>query len=85
MSKASYPLKMPQSVKAAAARLVRLTASPPVLRMAEELLGRITDQYFASNLTVAELRALARSDAADPLKPFGEACRAELNIMWAAI
>jgi len=64
---------------------VRLTATPPVLRKAEELLGLITDQYFANNLTVAELRALARSEAADPLKPFGEACRVELNAMWAAI
>ena len=57
---------------------VRLTASPPVLRMAESLLQDITDQFFEGNLTVHELRALARSDEADPLKPFGEACRAEL-------
>ena len=62
---------------------VRLVASPPVLRMAEVLLTRITDQYFASNLTVHDLRALARSDQADPLKPFGEVCRAELKAIWA--
>jgi len=53
--------------------------------MGEELIARITDQYFASNLNMEELRALARSDAADPLKPFGEACRVELNAMWAAL
>ena len=58
---------------------VRLTASPPVLRVAESLLARITDQYFASNLTVEELRALARSEQVDPLKSFGDACRAELK------
>lgn len=58
---------------------VRLTASPPVLRMAEDLLARITDQYFASNLTVEDLRAMAHSDQADPLKSFGESCRAELK------
>lgn len=64
---------------------VRLAASPPVLARAEELLARITDQYFASNLTVEQLRALARSSEADPLKPFGDACRAELSAMWAEI
>ena len=64
---------------------VRLTASPPVLRVAESLLARITDQYFASNLTVDELRALARSEQADPLKSFGEVCRAELDALWADV
>lgn len=64
---------------------VRLVAMPPVLALAQALVARITDQYFASNLTVEELRALARSEHADPLKPFGEACRAELNAMWAQL
>jgi hypothetical protein len=64
---------------------VRLTASPPVLRMAESLLTRITDQYFASNLTVDDLRAFARSDQADPLKSFGEVCRTELASIWADV
>jgi len=58
---------------------VRLTASPPVLRTAEGLLALVTDQYFSSNLTVDELRALARSSQADPLRSFGEVCRAELK------
>ena len=58
---------------------IRLCGSKPVLLEAERLLGRITDQYFAKNLTVDELRALAHSDKADPLKAFGEACRAELK------
>jgi hypothetical protein len=62
---------------------VRLIATPPVLEKAEALLARITDQYFENNLTVDELRALTRAEDADPLKPFGEACRTELKAMWA--
>jgi hypothetical protein len=58
---------------------IRLCASRPVLTEAERVLRRITDQYFANNLTVEELRQLAHTDQADPLSAFGEACRAELN------
>ena len=58
---------------------IRLCASPPVLVEAERLLSRITEQYFSRNLTIQELRDLARSEGADPLKGFGEACRAELK------
>ena len=58
---------------------VRLTASQPVVAEAERLLARITDQYFARNLTVEEMRQLAHSKDADPLKTFGEACRMELK------
>ena len=61
---------------------VRLIASPPVLKVAEALVARITDQFFVANLTIDELRALARSQEADPLKPFGEMCRAEIKAMW---
>jgi hypothetical protein len=60
---------------------IRLCASPAVLHEAERLIVRITDQYFASNLTVEELRRLARSTEADPMQPFGEACRRELHSM----
>ncbi len=67
----------------AAINRVRLIASPPVLAKAEGLLARITDQYFESNLTFEQLRELARSDDADPLKPFGEACRAEIEALSA--
>ena len=58
---------------------VRLTASQPVVAEAERLLARITDQYFSRNLTVEEMRQLAHSKDADPLKTFGEACRMELK------
>jgi hypothetical protein len=58
---------------------VRLTASQPVVAEAERLLGRITEQYFSPNLTVEEMRQLAHSKNADPLRTFGEACRMELK------
>ena len=58
---------------------VRLTASQPVVAEAECLLARITEQYFSRNLTVEDMRKLAGSDEADPLKTFGEACRIELK------
>ena len=59
---------------------IRLRSSQPVLTEAERLLTHITEQYFARNLTVEEVRELARSHA-DPMKAFGEACRAELKSM----
>jgi hypothetical protein len=60
---------------------IRLSASKPVLAEAERLLTHITEQYFAGNLSIEEMRDLARAEGegADPLKPFGEACRAELK------
>ncbi|MDP9200213.1 MAG: hypothetical protein M3O07_13495 [Pseudomonadota bacterium] len=64
---------------------IRLCASPPVLRQAEELVLRITDQYFSSNLSVQELRQLTRSGEGDALKPFGDACRAELKSIRAKV
>lgn len=60
---------------------VRLCASQPVLAEAEHLLRRITEQYFSRNLTLEEMRDLAISEGADPLKAFGEACRVELRSM----
>ena len=58
---------------------IRLTASQPVVAEAERLLARITDQYFSRNLTVEEMRQLAHSKDADPLRTFGETCRMELK------
>jgi hypothetical protein len=58
---------------------IRLSATQPVLAEAERLLTFVTDQYFASNLTLEQIRDLARSEDADPLKAFGETCRAELK------
>ena len=60
---------------------IRLCASQPVLIEAERVLRRITEQYFLRNLTIEELTRLARSEDVDPLKAFGEACRAEIKSM----
>jgi hypothetical protein len=64
---------------------IRLCASQPVLAEAEHLLTRVTEQYFSRNLTLDEIRELARSEDADPLKAFGEACRAELKSLRAGV
>ena len=60
---------------------IRLSASDAVLAEAEHVLQRIMEQYFAPNLSVDEVRALATSASGDPLKAFGETCRAELKSM----
>ena len=60
---------------------IRLCASGAVLAEAENVARRITDQYFSPNVSTEEIRALARAQGADPLKSFGEACRAELESM----
>src|SRR5512135_152913 len=44
---------------------IRLSASQPVLAEAEQLLRRITEQYFSRNLTLEEMRDLTRSEGAD--------------------
>src|SRR5574341_1800385 len=66
---------------------IRLCASDAVLAEAEQVLQRITEQYFSPNLSVEEIRALVRSGGADadPLKSFGEACRIELKSIRAAV
>ena len=64
---------------------IRLCASDAVLAEAEHVLQSLMEQYFAPNLSVQEVRALAKSASADPLKAFGEACRAELKSMRAAV
>ena len=64
---------------------IRLSASDAVLTEAEHVLQRIMEQYFAPNLSVEEVRALATSATSDPLRAFGEACRAELKSMRGAV
>lgn len=58
---------------------IRVCSSAAVLAEAEHLLHRITEQYFATNRAVEDLREFARSEDADPLRAFSEACRAELK------
>ena len=42
-----------------------------------------TDQYFERNLSPEEMHALIKAEDNDPLRPFGEACRAEFKVMRA--
>jgi hypothetical protein len=79
----THTLQQPETLLPAYALInrIRLCASPAVLQEAEHLMVRITDQYFSVNLTVEEMRRIARSAEADPMRPFGEACRAELHAM----
>jgi hypothetical protein len=64
---------------------IRLCASDAVLVEAESIVHFIAEQYFSPNLSVGELRTVIRSRDQDPLKPFGEACRRELQAMRAAV
>lgn len=64
---------------------IRLCSSDTVLQEAERAMAVIMDQYSASNLSLDEMRAVMRKGAkVDPLRPFAEACRAELKAMWAS-
>jgi len=77
----AHGLEQPESFWPAYALLnrIRLSASDAVLAEAEKVLRRIGEQYFSPNMTLEEMRAMARSWEDDPLKPFGEACRTELK------
>lgn len=87
MDAMAHTLDKPETLLNAYALLnrIRLSASPAVLAEAEHLLRRITEQYFSNNLTVEEMREIARSEGADPLQPFGEACRAEFALISARL
>ncbi len=58
---------------------IRIASSPEVLAAAERTVMRISDQYFSENMTLEQLREMARSHPESPLKEFSEACRAELE------
>lgn len=77
----THTLEKPETLLPVYALLnrIRLCASPAVLGQAEKLMRRITDQYFAKNLDLDQMRALAAAGDSDPLKDFGEACRVELG------
>jgi hypothetical protein len=79
----THTLEKPETLLSGYALLnrIRLCASAAVLDEAEGLFTRITDQYFSQNLSIERVRELVRSDDADPLHAFGEACRAELREM----
>jgi hypothetical protein len=58
---------------------IRLLASEPVVRAAEEFVKLIVQHYGDPNLTLEEIRAAALSQKADPLDVFSFACRKELR------
>jgi hypothetical protein len=58
---------------------IRLTSSDAVLAAAEQTIKNIAAQYFAPNMSVEDLRELARSNREDPLRVFSDACREELK------
>ena len=77
----THTLEKPETLLPVYALLnrIRLCAGPAVLAEAEKLMRRITAQYFEQNLDLDQMRALASTTDADPLKEFGEACRMELR------
>lgn len=79
----THSLEKPETLLPAYALVnrIRLCASKPVLAEAENLAKLITNQYFASNKTLDEMRRVAESEEADALRPFGEACRLELQAL----
>jgi hypothetical protein len=76
-----HTLEGPETLLPAYALLnrIRLSASDAVLTEAQHILKWIAEQYFSPNLSPEQMHALVRSTGNDPLKPFGEACRAELK------
>jgi hypothetical protein len=81
-----HGIENPEKMLSAYALLnrIRLSAPEAVLAQAEAVLKRIADQYFSPNVSPDEFRTIALSQDGDPLKPFGEACRTELQVLRAA-
>jgi hypothetical protein len=60
---------------------MRVVSSSAVVEKAEAVVRLIADTYFAPNKTFPEVRELMDSHAVDPLRAFGEECRAELRAL----
>ena len=77
--RAAHGLDKPETMLSVYALLnrIRLSASDAVLTQADSVVSWIAEQYFSPNISLEEIRASL--EAADPLKSFGEACRAELK------
>jgi hypothetical protein len=60
---------------------MRVQSSSAVVEKAEAVIRMIVDTYFTPNKTFPELRKLMNSHAIDPLRAFGEECRAELQAL----
>jgi hypothetical protein len=77
----AHGLDKPETMLSAYALLnrIRLSSSDAVLAQAENVVRRIAEQYFSPNFSLEEIRAMTQSLEGDPLKSFGETCRAELK------
>jgi hypothetical protein len=60
---------------------MRILSSPKVIESAEQVARRIVDTYPAPNKTFLELRDMTNSGSIDILREFGEACRAEFDLL----
>ncbi|ADV82533.1 hypothetical protein [Terriglobus saanensis] len=58
---------------------IRLLATPPVVRAAEEFVKMIVRHYGEPNITVDQIRSSALAAKADPLAVFSAACCKELR------
>ena len=58
---------------------IRLLATEPIVRAAEDFVKLIVKHYGDPNLTVKEIRDAVLSSKADPLDVFSFACRKELR------
>jgi len=77
----AHGIEKPEQIWSAYALLnrIRLSASKAVLVEAEAVLKRIAAQYYSPNVSLDEFRTIALSREPDPLAPFGQACRIELQ------
>lgn len=64
---------------------IKLSSSDAVFAAAENVLKRVTEQYFQPNMSAEDLRILVREGRADPLTTFARECRRELEAMRAAV
>jgi hypothetical protein len=62
---------------------MRVLSRADVVESAEAVVQTIVETYFAPNRAFPELRELISTHAIDPLRAFGEMCRAELQALKA--
>ena len=58
---------------------IRLFASEPVIRAAEEFAARVTRRYGEASLSIEDLRNVTLSPHIDPLQNFSTLCREEMR------
>ena len=78
-----HTLEKPETLLSAYALLnrIRVSSSDAVLMEAERIVRLVAEQYSSPNFSPEDLLEAARSQEADPLKPFAETCRSELKSM----